>query len=145
MIIISTSLTKPGQPLPRFHVKTWLPFGNFEMVYWGAPFDCFISCLDDTKVEGNNPSFWETNHPPLHRVRANYNSSSNSNPREGWVSILPENDIDPIEVRFDFFFRLFLLDVVKQKWLGPISQGDGVVTFYPPKAFIKLSIVVLVD
>ena len=29
MIIISTSLTVPGQPSPRFHVKAWLPYGLF--------------------------------------------------------------------------------------------------------------------
>ena len=34
MIIISTSLTKPGQPSPRFHVEAWLSFRNCEMVYW---------------------------------------------------------------------------------------------------------------
>ena len=33
MIIISTSLTVRGQPLPRFHVEAWLPFRNCEMAY----------------------------------------------------------------------------------------------------------------
>ena len=28
---ISTSLTVPGQPSPRFHVEAWLPFRNREM------------------------------------------------------------------------------------------------------------------
>ena len=32
--IISTSLTAPGQPSPRFHVKAWLPFRNCEMNHW---------------------------------------------------------------------------------------------------------------
>ena len=30
MIIISTSLTVPGQPSSRFHVEDWLPFRNLE-------------------------------------------------------------------------------------------------------------------
>ena len=30
MIIISTSLTVPTQPSPRFHVEAWLPFRNCE-------------------------------------------------------------------------------------------------------------------
>ena len=34
MSIISTSLTVPGQPSPRFHVEAWLPFSNCEMDYW---------------------------------------------------------------------------------------------------------------
>ena len=34
MIIISTSLTVPTQPSPRFHVEGWLPFRNHEMDYW---------------------------------------------------------------------------------------------------------------
>ena len=34
MINISTSLTKPGQPSPRFQVEAWLPFRNCEMVYY---------------------------------------------------------------------------------------------------------------
>ena len=33
MIIISTSLTVPTQPSPRFHVEAWLPFRNREMNY----------------------------------------------------------------------------------------------------------------
>ena len=33
MIIISTSLTVPTQPSPRFHVETWSPFKNCEMDY----------------------------------------------------------------------------------------------------------------
>ena len=33
MIVISTSLTVPTQPLPRFHVEAWLPFRNCEMDY----------------------------------------------------------------------------------------------------------------
>ena len=33
VIIISTSLTVPGQPSPRFHVEVWLPFRNCEMDY----------------------------------------------------------------------------------------------------------------
>ena len=33
MIIISTSLTVPTQPSPRFHVEAWLPFRNCEMDY----------------------------------------------------------------------------------------------------------------
>ena len=31
MIIISTSLTVPGQPLPRFHEEAWLLFKSHEM------------------------------------------------------------------------------------------------------------------
>ena len=31
VIIISSSLTVPGQPSPRFHVEAWLPFRNHEM------------------------------------------------------------------------------------------------------------------
>ena len=31
MSIISTSLTVPGQPSPRFHVEAWLPSRNREM------------------------------------------------------------------------------------------------------------------
>ena len=34
MIIISTSLTVPTQPSPRFHVEAWLPFRNREIDYW---------------------------------------------------------------------------------------------------------------
>ena len=34
MIIISTSLTVPTQPSPRFHVEAWLPFKNREMDYY---------------------------------------------------------------------------------------------------------------
>ena len=33
MIIISTSLTVPTQPSPRFHVEACLPFRNREMDY----------------------------------------------------------------------------------------------------------------
>ena len=33
MIIISTSLTVPTQPSPRFHVEAWLAFRNREMDY----------------------------------------------------------------------------------------------------------------
>ena len=33
LIIISTSLTAPTQPSPRFHVEAWLPFRNREMDY----------------------------------------------------------------------------------------------------------------
>ena len=33
MIIISTSLTVPTQPSPRFHLEAWLPFRNCEMDY----------------------------------------------------------------------------------------------------------------
>ena len=33
MIIISTFLTVPTQPSPRFHVEAWLPFRNREMDY----------------------------------------------------------------------------------------------------------------
>ena len=33
MIIISTFLTVPGQPSPRFHVGAWLPFRKREMDY----------------------------------------------------------------------------------------------------------------
>ena len=40
MIIISTSLTVPGQPSPRFHVEAWLPFRNCEMDYWF--FMCYL-------------------------------------------------------------------------------------------------------
>ena len=36
MIIISTSLTVPTQPSPRFHVEAWLPFRNREMDYVGS-------------------------------------------------------------------------------------------------------------
>ena len=36
MIIISTSLTVPTQPSPRFHVKAWLPFRNREMDYYSV-------------------------------------------------------------------------------------------------------------
>ena len=39
MIIISASLTKPGQPSPRCHVEAWLPFRNCEMVYLIIAFD----------------------------------------------------------------------------------------------------------
>ena len=42
MIIISTSLTKPGQPSPRFHVDAWLPFRNCEMVYCVSILMCFF-------------------------------------------------------------------------------------------------------
>ena len=35
MIIISTSLTVPTQPSPRFHIEAWLPFRNREMDYSG--------------------------------------------------------------------------------------------------------------
>ena len=31
MIIISTSLTVPTQPSPRFHVEAWLPFRNRDL------------------------------------------------------------------------------------------------------------------
>ena len=31
MSIISTSLTVPAQPSPRFHAEAWLPFRNCEM------------------------------------------------------------------------------------------------------------------
>ena len=31
MIIIPTSQTAPGQPLPQFLVEAWLPFRNCEM------------------------------------------------------------------------------------------------------------------
>ena len=41
MIIISTSLTVPGQPLPRFHVEAWLPFRNCEMDHSHR----FVHCL----------------------------------------------------------------------------------------------------
>ena len=34
MSIISTSLTVPGKPSPRFHVEAWLPFRNREMDYY---------------------------------------------------------------------------------------------------------------
>ena len=34
MIIISTSLTVPTQPSPRFHVEAWLPFRNCEKDYY---------------------------------------------------------------------------------------------------------------
>ena len=34
MIIMSTSLTVPGQLSPRFHVDAWLPFRNREMDYF---------------------------------------------------------------------------------------------------------------
>ena len=33
MIIISSSLTVPGQPSHQFHVEAWLPFRNREMDY----------------------------------------------------------------------------------------------------------------
>ena len=33
MIIVSTSLTVPTQPSPRYHVEAWLPFRNREMDY----------------------------------------------------------------------------------------------------------------
>ena len=33
MIMISTSLTVPTQPSPRFHVEAWLPFRNCEKDY----------------------------------------------------------------------------------------------------------------
>ena len=33
MSIISTSLTVPGQPSPRFQVEAWLPYRNCEMDY----------------------------------------------------------------------------------------------------------------
>ena len=33
MSTASTSLTVPGQPLPRFCVEAWLPFRNREMDY----------------------------------------------------------------------------------------------------------------
>ena len=36
MIIISTSLTVPTQPSPRFHVEAWLPFRNCEKDYSGS-------------------------------------------------------------------------------------------------------------
>ena len=39
MIIISTSLTVPTQPSPRFHVEAWLPFRNREMDYCIFNFD----------------------------------------------------------------------------------------------------------
>ena len=35
MIIISTPLTAPTQPSPRFHAEAWLPFRNREMDYSG--------------------------------------------------------------------------------------------------------------
>ena len=34
MSIISTSLTVRGQPSSRFHVEAWLPFRNYEMMYY---------------------------------------------------------------------------------------------------------------
>ena len=40
MIIISTSLTVPGQPSPWFRVEAWLPFRNCEMDYWF--FMCYL-------------------------------------------------------------------------------------------------------
>ena len=43
LIIISTSLTVPGQPSLRFHVEAWLPFKNGEMDYW---------LLNKTGIEG---------------------------------------------------------------------------------------------
>ena len=53
MIIISTSLTVPTQPSPRFHVEAWLPFRNREMDYftgvkdfWTTPsIPCFLKTL----------------------------------------------------------------------------------------------------
>ena len=33
MSIISTSLTVPGKPSPRFHIEAWLPSRNCEMDY----------------------------------------------------------------------------------------------------------------
>ena len=37
MIIISTSLTVPDQPSPRFNVEAWLPFRSCEIDYWHEP------------------------------------------------------------------------------------------------------------
>ena len=34
MSFVSNSLTVQGQLSSRFHVEAWLPFRNFEMVYW---------------------------------------------------------------------------------------------------------------
>ena len=42
MIIISTSLTVPTHPLPRFHVEAWLPFRNREMDYYWCKFHVYI-------------------------------------------------------------------------------------------------------
>ena len=39
MIIISTSLTVPGQPSHRFHVEAWLPFRNSEMDFFFQVFN----------------------------------------------------------------------------------------------------------
>ena len=42
MIIISTSLSVPGQPSPRFHVKAWLPSRSREMDYYRPWLTCVI-------------------------------------------------------------------------------------------------------
>ena len=34
VLIIFTSLTVPGQPLPQFHVEVWLPFRYHEMDHY---------------------------------------------------------------------------------------------------------------
>ena len=48
MIITSTSLTVAGQPSPRFHVETWLPFRNREMDYFPKLF--YTSGFDLTET-----------------------------------------------------------------------------------------------
>ena len=51
MIIISTSLTVPTQPSPRFHVEACLPFRNCEKDY------CYLFRADvPTAFQPINPS-----------------------------------------------------------------------------------------
>ena len=40
MMIISASLTVPGQLSPRFHVEAWLHFRNREMDYYSCLPEC---------------------------------------------------------------------------------------------------------
>ena len=51
MTIISTSVTVPGQPSPRFHVEAWLPFRNCEMVYWLTHDVFFFVCCEPLKLK----------------------------------------------------------------------------------------------
>ena len=59
MIIISTSLTVPTQPSPRFHVEAWLPFRNCEKDYLYFNMSptrfafCSSSCLDKFNFHSN--------------------------------------------------------------------------------------------
>ena len=77
MSVISTSLTVPGQPSPRFHGEAWLPFRNREMDYYCKYFHTYIFLMTLWKIFAVDTQFKQLRKRSL---KKKFKLQRNSNP-----------------------------------------------------------------